>query len=108
MENKQTTFYRKYPRTFHLPWSRSKTDDDRILRDTSHFVGKEIVVTEKLDGENTSLYRDYMHARSIDSRDHPSRHWVKMLHGSIAHLLPPATASCGKMCLPNIRLGTRS
>ncbi|MGZ0050632.1 hypothetical protein [Brevibacillus gelatini] len=25
-------FYQKYPRTFHLPWSRSKTDDDRILR----------------------------------------------------------------------------
>ncbi|GEB34530.1 MULTISPECIES: RNA ligase family protein [Brevibacillus] len=96
MENKSTSHYQKYPRTFHLPWSRSKTDDDRILRDTRHFVGKEIVVTEKLDGENTSLYRDYLHARSIDSRDHPSRHWIKMLHGSIAHHLPPGYRICGE------------
>ncbi|TGU70435.1 2'-5' RNA ligase, partial [Mesorhizobium sp. M00.F.Ca.ET.186.01.1.1] len=29
MENKSTSRYQKYPRTFHLPWSRSKTDDDR-------------------------------------------------------------------------------
>lgn len=51
-------------------------------------IGKEIVVTEKLDGENTSLYSDILHARSMDSRHHPSRDWVKQLHGQIKHNIP--------------------
>lgn len=67
----------KYPRTFHLPWSRSYTHDDKVLKHVQHFEGKEVVVTEKMDGENTTMYRDYLHARSIDSKDHPSRHWIK-------------------------------
>ena len=87
---------KKYPRTFHLPWSRSRTDDDKILRTVTHFEGKEVVVTEKLDGENTSLYRDYIHARSIDSKDHESRHWVKMLHGTIAFHIPDGWRICGE------------
>ncbi|WP_312116529.1 RNA ligase family protein [Brevibacillus reuszeri] len=87
---------KKYPRTFHLPWSRSRTDDDKILRTVTHFEGKEVVVTEKLDGENTTLYRDYIHARSIDSKDHESRHWVKMLHGMISFHIPDGWRICGE------------
>lgn len=87
---------KKYPRTFHLPWSRSRTDDDKILRTTQHFEGKEVVVTEKLDGENTTLYNDYLHARSIDSKDHESRHWIKMLHGMIAYQIPEGWRICGE------------
>jgi hypothetical protein len=41
----------KYPRTWHLPWSESESSDDVWLTDTKHFEGKEVVVTEKLDGE---------------------------------------------------------
>lgn len=67
----------KYPKTMHLPWSRSYTDDDKILRNTDHFAGREVVITEKMDGENTTMYRDFMHARSLDSKDHTSRHYVK-------------------------------
>ena len=59
--------YYKYPRTPHLPFSPGGTKDDRRLRDINCFVGKEVVVTEKMDGENTSIYRDYYHARSINS-----------------------------------------
>jgi hypothetical protein len=88
--------YIKYPRTFHLPWSRSYTDDDRILRNTNHFIGKEVVVTEKMDGESCSMYSNHIHARSIDSANHPSRNWVKMLHGSFAHEIPEGFRLCGE------------
>lgn len=87
---------KKYPRTFHLPWSRSRTDDDKILRSVHHFEGKEVVVTEKLDGENTTLYRDHIHARSLDSKDHESRHWIKMLHGMISYHIPEGFRICGE------------
>ena len=53
------------------------------------FAGKEVVVTEKLDGENTTIYSDgYCHARSIDSRHHPSRSAAKALAASVACDLP--------------------
>jgi hypothetical protein len=87
----------KYPRTFHLPWSESMAADDKRLSSTSCFEGKSIVVTEKMDGENTSLYRNYFHARSIDGRDHPSRSWVKSLHARlIKHDIPQGWRICGE------------
>ena len=55
-----------------------------------------MVVTEKLDGENTTFYRDYIHARSLDSRHHPSRAWVKALQASIAHDIPAGWRICGE------------
>ncbi len=88
--------YIKYPRTPHLPWSGSSTVDDRHLGDTRHFDDVEVVVTEKLDGENTSLYRDGLHARSIDGRHHPSRDWVKALHAGLRHDIPPGWRICGE------------
>ena len=47
----------KYPRTYHLPFSPGFTSDDKVLKDDSYFRGKEIVVTEKMDGENVSIYQ---------------------------------------------------
>lgn len=68
----------KYPRTMHLPWSLGKTEDDKTLDNVKIFHKKEIVVTEKMDGENTTLYADgYLHARSIDGKNHESRDWLK-------------------------------
>ena len=86
----------KYPRTPHLPWSLGGTSDDSLLSGTTHFQGKEIVVTEKLDGESTTMYRDGIHARSIDSKHHPSRDWVKALHGSIRQDIPQYWRVCGE------------
>lgn len=86
----------KYPRSPHLPWSPGGTSDDSYLFDTAHFEGREIVVTEKLDGENTSMYREGIHARSIDGRHHPSRDWVKALHGQIAPEIPEGWRVCGE------------
>ena len=57
----------KYPRTFHLPYSPQRGEGDKVLPSDDIFRGKPVVVTEKMDGENTTLYADYLHARSIDS-----------------------------------------
>lgn len=86
----------KYPHTPHFHFSRSRTNDDRVLRGVDHFVGKEVVSTKKMDGENTSLYCDGFHARSIDSRHHASRDWMAAFHATIAHDIPPGWRICGE------------
>jgi hypothetical protein len=91
MENKI-----KYPRTFHLPFSKGTTSDDKKLSSIDHFIGKEIIITEKRDGENSTLMRDYIYARSIDSIDHPSRHKLKALWGSIRFDIPENWRICGE------------
>jgi predicted kinase len=85
-----------YPRTPHLPWSPGATADDVRTTDLSGLRGREVVVTEKLDGENTTLYRDGLHARSLDSAHHPSRAWVKALQGRIGPAIPPHWRVCGE------------
>lgn len=60
-----------YPRTAHLPWSPGATSDDVRIADLSGLTGREVVVTEKLDGENTTLYADGLHARSWTPRTTP-------------------------------------
>lgn len=86
----------KYPRTPHLPWSQGVTSDDRIITDVSQFYNKPIVITEKMDGENTTLSRDYYHARSLDTLDHPSRSWIKGFWASIRHNIPQGFRICGE------------
>lgn len=86
----------KYPRTPHLPWSPGASDDDVRLSNCPGFEGRRVVVTEKMDGENTSLYRDWMHARSLDSAYHPSRSLVKAWHATIAHDIPEGWRLCGE------------
>ncbi|MFD0261675.1 RNA ligase family protein [Kitasatospora indigofera] len=86
----------QYPRTPHLPWSPGATADDVRTGDLSGLYGAEVVVTEKLDGENTTLYPDGLHARSLDSAHHPSRTWVKALQGRIGPRIAPGLRICGE------------
>jgi len=86
----------KYPRTLHFEWSEGKGSDDKTIYDLSRFEGKEIVVTEKRDGENSSLLRDYCYARSLDSNNHPSRNWLKGLWGIIRYEIPENWRVCGE------------
>jgi hypothetical protein len=86
----------KYPRSYHLPWSPGATSDDKTLSTCDHFVGREVILTEKRDGENTTLYLDGLHARSIDGRHHPSRDWVKSLQGRIGWQIPERWRVCGE------------
>ena len=87
----------KYPRTHHLPFSLGRTDDDRVIEDCSQFEGKNVVATLKMDGENTTAYADgYVHARSPDSQNHPSRNWVKNYLAGKLFDLPASWRLCGE------------
>ena len=88
--------YVKYPRTYHLPWSPNLQNDDRMHTNVDQLLQLPLVATIKMDGENTTLYRDYIHARSIDSKHHESRAWIKSLHGRIAHDIPNGWRVCGE------------
>jgi hypothetical protein len=85
----ETISYYKHPKTPHFPWSGYITEDDKVLTSVDHFIGKRVIATVKLDGENTSCYSDnYYHARSIDSKNHPSRNWCKSFLSSISMNIP--------------------
>jgi hypothetical protein len=86
----------KYPRTYHLPFSPGLQNDDRLIETLGGLIGQEVIVTEKMDGENSSLYRDGFHARSLDSRHHASRDWLKKFHGEIAYKIPGGWRICGE------------
>lgn len=87
----------KYPRTYHLPWSLAIGSDDKIIESLNYFYGKDIVITEKRDGENTSLYSDgYIHARSIDSAANEWQSWVKNFWQNRYFYLPENYRICGE------------
>lgn len=86
----------KYPRTYHLPFSLGVTSDDKMLKNTSCFEGMDVVITEKMDGENTTIYSDAFHARSLDSRNHPSRNWIAKIQGEIGYKIPKNWRICGE------------
>lgn len=81
----------KYPRTPHLPWSPGLKDpEERLILSLDTLKSNDIVVTAKMDGENTTLYHDGLHARSLDYSSHSSRNLIKAFHSSIKHLIPPS------------------
>lgn len=85
----------KYPRTYHLPWS-NLLKDDRMMGSDENFRGKRVIGTLKMDGENTSMYNDHIHARSIDSGSHPSRNKVKDIWAQISWMLDDDMRICGE------------
>jgi hypothetical protein len=78
----------KYPRTYHLPMSPGLHNDDRRLPSLAPFRGRRVIVTEKIDGEGTTMTRSKTYPRSPDGRYHPSRDWMKAHHGRKAHEIP--------------------
>jgi len=86
----------KYPRTYHLPFSPGVSSDDRVMESYTDLEGFEVVVTEKLDGENTSWYNNAYHARSVDSETSVWQHRVKAMWAARAHEIPPNYRICGE------------
>jgi hypothetical protein len=84
--------YKKYQKICHLPNSQSISSDDNWLSDSSQFDNKLVIILEKFDDENTTMYDDKIHARSIDSMHlyarHPARTYVKALHAKVKHKIP--------------------
>lgn len=74
----------------HLPFSEGLQNDDRVISATDYasFKRKNVVVSEKMDGESFSVYNNATHARSLDSGDHPSRSYSKMFAAGFQHLIP--------------------
>lgn len=87
----------KYPKTHYLSWSPSKHREDRYHPDESHFDGREVVITEKMDGECWSCYSDESwHARSIDTPYHPTREWAARVAGETGYKLPEGWRVAGE------------
>ena len=49
-----------------------------------------------MDGENTTLYHDGLHARSLNTIGGVERDYVKGLWGRISHEIPPGFRICGE------------
>ena len=60
----------KHPRIPHLPWSEGFVakgpKSDLKLSSGANFKKGHVVVTIKMDGMNTSMYREWIHARSTE------------------------------------------
>lgn len=90
----------KYPRTYHCPWSPGRSDDDKVHTQAAidnMFIGKMVVVTEKTDGENSTIYPNgATHARSLDSKNHESRSWIRQFAAKIGRDIPEGWRVCGE------------
>ena len=81
----------KYPRTYHFPFSPGATSDDKIVDEGwfEYLKGKELVITEKLDGSNTAIMQSGVYSRSHAA---PSvNEWDEYLfkHGGIFDKVKP-------------------
>lgn len=91
------TEYVKYPRTPYVYWSPGAEDDGILVDPEDIFYNQQkVIITEKMDGENTTMYKDFIHARSLDGDYHPSRTWVKNFWSQIAHDIPAGWRVCGE------------
>lgn len=79
----------KYNRTYHFPFSQGALNDDKIATSIDGVVGVPIVITEKMDGSNTSLETEGCFARTHSGPPvHASFDGLKALHGSVKWKIP--------------------
>lgn len=94
-----SSFSPKYNRTFHVPWSKGATNDDKIANDVSCLLNNPIIITEKIDGSNTSLEASGCFARThAGPPTHKSFDGLKSLHGAVKHLIPDNIQIFGEWC----------
>ena len=90
----------KYPRTYHLPYSEKTSSDDKRMDNDNHFLKKEVIVSIKMDGENTTIYNDYSHARSINSdKNTEDRKWIEQFR---SYLISGKLTSNQRICGENL------
>jgi hypothetical protein len=74
----------KYPRTYHIKGSPGTNNDDRISKNIRMICSGEIVMTEKLDGSNTSISKHGVYGRSrVAPSKNPWDDWMKPLWNTI-------------------------
>ena len=88
----------KYPRTFHLPYSLTVSDDDKRFSSDDLFKSmNEVYCSIKMDGENTTVYPNgYIHARSLDGNHHPWQSWLKRYVQTWCKDIPIGWRVCGE------------
>lgn len=86
---------KKYPRTYHLPFSLGLQSDDKKIETLDFFKDQEVVVSLKMDGENTSVYPDgFSHARSLDSKFNWTQSIVRQIASTICYQIPEGHRLC--------------
>ncbi|OEV13808.1 RNA ligase family protein [Streptomyces nanshensis] len=87
----------RYPRTPHLPNSPGVTADD-LRGDWADFAPRSdaFVATLKMDGENTTLHRRGMYARSPDGRSRPWQDRMRALAAGVCPDIPEGWLVCGE------------
>jgi RNA ligase-like protein len=89
----------KYNRTFHFPFSPGATNDDKIATSMEKLIGVPIILTEKMDGSNTSLESRGCFARThAGAPTHKSFDGLKALHAKIGFQIPPDMQFFGEWC----------
>lgn len=89
----------KYNRTLHLPFSPGATSDDKIAKDVSTLLRRKVIITEKVDGSNTSLEASGCFARTHSGPPtHASFDGLKALHSNVKHLLFEDYQFFGEWC----------
>jgi hypothetical protein len=89
----------KFPRIPHLPWSPGGTRDDKRLPRIDSFLGRQIVITEKMDGSNLCMRHDAVYARSHSGMPtHKSFDLAKRLHAQLRHKIQPGISIFGEWC----------
>ena len=83
----------------HLPWSPGASKDDRIAADVSTLLNVPIIISEKLDGSNTSLEKEGCFARThAGPPTHVSFDGLKALHASMKYCIPNDVQIFGEWC----------
>ena len=67
----------KYPRTSYWPHSPTIGRGDAVHPDPERFVGRPVVVTEKLDGSNVLIHRGKVYGRSVAAE--AANKWLAMV-----------------------------
>lgn len=89
----------KYNRTMHVPWSPGASNDDKIATSIDNLIKTPIIITEKMDGSNTSLESEGCYARTHSGAPtHPSFDALKAFHATIKYKIPGGTQLFGEWC----------
>lgn len=87
----------KFPRTYHFPYSPGVSSDDKVRKEPFPDKYAEYVMLEKMDGENTTMGRDYIHARStVGYPSHWSRGYMKAKWDFVRWRILPVLALHGE------------
>jgi hypothetical protein len=82
-----------------MPWSKGATNDDKIATSMDKLIGVPIVLTEKMDGSNTSIESRGCFARThAGAPTHASFDQLKALHAEIGYTIPPNMQFFGEWC----------